>query len=185
MNNDWRDNPAIMVMVEAALLGVIRAHGGGENEGERLRAAKMALFGIDPPRGKPKDHDLPELLFMAKEYVRDRGSPEFGEDYIPSWPNADDSKCRSKTALAQLALTARRAADPGVRIHNEQHKIRNLEQKFTLHRDGLLRLVVGWGALPHDDIIGPALRDVQQLLSLLGIPFALPTLPSRDVNSMN
>ena len=55
MNNDWHDNPAIMVMVEAALLGVIRTHGGGEDECVRLRAAKKALFGIDPPRGKPTD----------------------------------------------------------------------------------------------------------------------------------
>lgn len=185
MNSDWRDNPAIMAMVDAALLGIIRAHVGGDTEGARLRAAKKALFEIDPPRGKPPDHDLPELLFMAQEYARDRGTPELGEDYVPHWPNADESKCRSKTALAQLALAARRAADPGVRIHDEQHKIRNLEQKFTSHRDGLLRLVVGWGTLAHDDIIGPAMRDVQQLLALLGIPFALPVLPSRDANSMN
>lgn len=185
MNDDWRDNPAIMVMVEAALLGVIRAHSGGDEQGARLRAAMKALFGIDPPRGKPTDHDLPELLLMAQEYVRDRGSPELGEDYVPYWPSADDGKCRSKTALAQLALAARRAADPGARIHNEQHKIRNLEKKFTLHRNGLLRLVVGWGVLAHDDMMSSALRDVQQLLALLGIPFALPALPSRDANSMN
>ena len=185
MSDDWRCNSAIVAIIDVALLGLIRAHDGKGTEGERLRSAKKALFGIDPPRGKPVDHDIPELLFMAREYAAERGVPAFDGAYTPYWPDADESNCRSKTALAEEALAARLRVDPKAYIHSHAEKVRNLEKKFTAQRDGLLRLVVGWGAEAHDDIMGSQLRDLKVLMELLGIPFAVPSRPSRDSNSLD
>ncbi len=122
---------------------------------------------------------------MAREYAAERGPSAFDEAYTPYWPDADESKFRSKTALAEEAIAARLRADPKAYVYNHAEKVRNLEKKFTSQRDGLLRLVVGWGAEAHDDIIGSQLRDLKVLMELLGIPFAVPSWPSRDANSLN
>jgi hypothetical protein len=122
MSEDWRENPAVMALVDAVLLGLIRSHRTMGDEGTRLRNVKMALFGIPAPRGKPVDTDLPELLLMAKEYAADRGPSEFDANYTPIWPAINEEACRSVTLLARVALSARSQSEPNEKIHNYEEK---------------------------------------------------------------
>ncbi|SMY07243.1 hypothetical protein LOM8899_01376 [Flavimaricola marinus] len=188
MEDDWKDNPSIMAMVDAALLGFIRANPTNsktDDPGVRLRSAKKALFGIPPPSGKPVALDIPELITMAQKYADERGPYEVDERYVPFWLHIDDTACTSVTELARIALTRREQQDNGYRPHNRDEKIRNLVNKFNDQRDGLLRLVVGWGPRAHDDVVNMNLREIKNLLVILGIPFENPSLPSRDANTLN
>jgi hypothetical protein len=58
-------------------------------------------------------------------------------------------------------------------------------KKFFSQKDGLLRVVVGWGVSAYDEILGAELHDFKHLVSRFGIPFEVPYRPSRDANSVN
>lgn len=186
MNEDWRDNPAVVAIVEFALRSVIRAHPSKDEEGQRLRTAMKMLFGIAPARGKPSEPDLEELLFMARGYVADRGSNHsFGSDYTPRWSEESEVMARSSTALAEAAMQARSKSDPSYRPHNPDEKVRNLVEKFQRSRDGLLRLAVGWGADGGSDVFALNVRELRETLILLGIPITDIRAPKRDLNAPN
>lgn len=186
MTDDWRDNAAAVAIVEFALRSVIRAHPSDDDEGRRLRTAMKMLFAIAPPRGKPTEPDLEELLFMARGYAADRGSDySFGEDYTPRWPEESEADVRSTTALANAAIQARQHADTNYKPHNSDEKVRNLVDKFQRSREGLLRLVVGWGDDGGADVFVQNVRGLVETLELLGIPIADLTAPNRERNTPN
>lgn len=186
MNEDWRDNAAVVAIVEFALRSVIRAHPSSDDEGQRLRTAMKMLFGIAPAKGKPAEPDLEELLFMARGYVADRGSDfSFGSDYAPRWSEDSEDEVRSATALANAAIQARLHADQSYKPHNVDEKVRNLVDKFQRSRDGLLRLVVGWGADGGADVFAQNAAGLRETLELLGIPVADLTAPNRERNTPN
>lgn len=181
MNEDWSTNQAVVAMVNAILLGFIRAHGAPGKEAARLGSAKKALFGIKPPRGRPEDPDTPELLYMANQYALDRGAPTGLDGYTPIWSGIDPVDARSVTELARAALEKKIANDSRHRRQSEE-KVRNLVNKFDQQRDGLLRIVIHWGEHAFDDDMSERLADVKRLLDVLGIPFAPAIEPTRDGN---
>lgn len=186
MTEDWRDNPAVVAIVEFALRSVIRAHPSDDDEGQRLRTAMRILFGIKPARGKPTEPDLEELLFMARGYVADRGSNfSFGSDYTPRWSEESEVDARSATALANAAIQSRLQSDANYRPHNADEKVRNLVDKFQRSREGLLRLVVGWGEDGGADVFAHNVGGLRETLELLGIPVADIAAPNRERNEPN
>lgn len=192
MSEDWRSNPALVAMVDAVLLGLIRAHqpptstGLSQDEKVRLRTAKKALFGISPPRGHPKTSDLHELLLMAEEYVKDRGDDwSYRDGWSPYWRNVDETSCRSTTALATWVYEERIKARSEPLYEEGESKIRHLQRAFDDQRDALLAQVLGWPTGAYDDVIGDYSHDFSELLRLLGIPFSPSFTPSHDANSMN
>ncbi|WP_375687987.1 hypothetical protein [Pseudooceanicola sp. LIPI14-2-Ac024] len=186
MNDDWRNNAAAVAIVEFALRSVIRAHPSGDDEGQRLRTAMKMLFGIAPSRGKPTEPDLEELLFMARGYAADRGTDySFGDNYTPRWSDDSEFDARSTTALANAAIQARLQLDPNYKPHNTDEKVRNLVDKFQRSRDGLLRLVVGWGDDGGADVFVQNVIGLRETLELLGIPIADLTAPNRERNTPN
>lgn len=183
MNEDWRENPAVVAIVEFALRSMIRAHPNDDDEGYRVRTAMKMLFGIAPAKGKPAEPDLEELLLMARGYAADRGSEySFASDYTPGWSKEGEVGARSATALASAAIKARLESDPSYRVHNADEKVRNLVDKFQRSRGGLLRLVVGWGADGGADIFVENVRGLRETLDVLGIPVAKIEAPNRELN---
>lgn len=186
MNEDWRDNSAVVAIVEFALRSVIRAHPNDNDESQRLRTAMKMLFGIAPPKGKPTEADLDELLFMARGYAADRGSDySFGDDYTPRWSEHSELDVRSTTALAKAAIQSRLQSDANYKPHNADEKIRNLVDKFQRSRDGLLRLVVGWGEDGGADVFVHNVGGLRETLELLGIPVGDIAAPNRERNEPN
>jgi hypothetical protein len=186
--DDWRENPAVVAIVEAALLSVIRVHSpmsgtAAEDERKRLNDAKSALFGFKTFQGRPKDRDIPELVYMAQEYIRERGDYSFDSDYIPKFSENDAEETGYQTELARRAIATRRANYPGYRPHNEEEKIRNLQQKFDVSREELIRRVVGWGGT-NGDLIQMHVRDLAETLRVLGIPPAAEVDQDRELNSL-
>lgn len=186
MSEDWRDNPAIVTIIEFALRSAIRAHPTSDDEGQRLRTAMKALFDIAPPRGKPTEPDLEELLFMARGYATDRGSDySLREDYTPEWSEYPNSKYRSTTALAEAAIRARQRADPEYKPHNFDEKVRTLVSKFKKSQDGLLRLVIGWDGDSGADVFVQNAAALRDTLNLLGIPVVDIAKPNRELKAPN
>ncbi|WP_299828313.1 hypothetical protein [uncultured Roseobacter sp.] len=186
---DWRENPAIVALIEAALLSVIRTHDRidgkvGEGEIKRLQDAKAALFGFEKKRGRRKDRDMPELIYMAQIYVRERGSYALDSDFVPIFSKNDEEEQGYQTELARRAIEYRKACNPSYRPHNEAEKLRNLQQKFDESRKDLIRLVVGWGGT-RGGLIATHVRDLSDTLQLLGIPVQSNTDQDRDLNSPN
>jgi hypothetical protein len=187
-SDDWRENPAIIAIVDAALLSVIRAHSpmageAAEDERKRLNHAKTALFGFKSFRGRPKDRDIPELVYMAQEYVRERGDYELDSDYIPRFSNYDEEEAGYQTDLARRAIAVRKENYPGYQPYREEEKIRNLQQKFDASREELIRRVVGWGGA-NGDLIQMHVRDLAETLKVLGIPFSAEVDQDRELNSL-
>lgn len=185
---DWRENPAIIAIVDAALLSVIRAHSpmsgeAAEDERKRLNHAKTALFGFKTFRGRPKDRDIPELVYMAQEYVRERGDYKLDSDYIPRFSDTDEEEAGYQTELARRAIAARKENHPGYKPHNEDEKIRNLQQKFDASREEVIRRVVGWGGT-NGDLIQMHVRDLAETLKVLGIPISAEVDQDRELNSL-
>lgn len=186
--DDWRENPAAVAIVDAALLSVIRAHSPmsgtpAEDERKRLNDAKSALFGFKTFRGRPKDRDIPELVHMAQEYIRERGNYKFDTDYIPKFSENDEAETGYQTELARRAIAARKANHPRYTPHNEEEKIRNLQQKFDASREELIRRVVGWGGA-NGDLIQMHVRDLAETLRVLGIPTSAEVDQDRELNSL-
>lgn len=186
MKEDWRDNAAVVAVVEFALRSVIRAHPSGDNEGQRLRTTMKMLFGIAPARGRPVGSDLEELLFMAHGYAADRGSDySFSSDYTPQWSEVSEVEFRSPTALAKAAIQARKQSEPSYNPHSVDEKVRNLVDKFQASRDGLLRLVVGWGPDGGASVFTQNAATLRDSLEILGIPVADLATPNRELNAPN
>ena len=185
--DDWRENPVIVAIVEAALLSVIRAHSPmsgktAEDERKRLNDAKSALFGFKTFRGRPNDRDVPELVYMAQKYVEERGDYQFDSEYIPKFSENDEEESGYQTELARRAIAARKANHPGYQAHNEEEKIRNLQQKFNTSREELISRVVGWGGT-NGDLIQMHVRDLSETLRVLGIPVSAEVDQDRELNS--
>ncbi len=176
---------AATAIVDALLLSIIRAHpreGKEWEEYKRLNAARKALFGVDAPRGRKYDDDLPELMYMAETYIAERGKPEMSGDYTPEWPDGCDEFCRPAQTLARAAIRAREEAEPGNTPHSEE-KMRNLQQKFSRNIDDWLKMSHGQDGLP-ESVFRLKVRELAELLEPLGIAVTMPT-PLRDIKSAN
>lgn len=180
MDEDWRENPYVVELVEFALRSVIRAHPEEEDEGNRLRLVMKALFGIAPPKGKPPSEDLSELLYMAKIYAKQRGNDySFREDYSPFWKYEDEIDVKSNSELAREALKARLTADPEYPVHNLDEKVRTLVKKFERRRGALLILVVGWENDGATSSLSNAVQDLRMVMEMLKIPIETIATPNR------
>lgn len=177
---------AVTAIVDALLLSIIRAHpreGKGWEEYERLNAAKKALFGVDAPRGRKRDDDLQELIYMAETYIAERGKPEMRDDYTPEWPDGCDEFCRPAQTLARAAIRAREEVEPGYAPHSDE-KMRNLQQKFSRNIDDWLKMSHGQDGLP-ESVFHLKVRELAELLEPLGIAVIMPAAPMRDIKSAN
>lgn len=190
MEDDWRNNTAVVAIVDAVLLGLIRAHEppvgvclGGATA--RLAQAKKHLFGMPVRRGRRSDQDIPELIEMARLRLEEGGDFTFTRDYLVEFSDqAAHSAEAYQTGLARQALSNRKAREPGYQPHNEDEKIRNLQQKYADSEPELLRLVAGWSG-SNSDLIRMHARDAAETLELLGIPFAQAVDEDRELNSPN
>jgi hypothetical protein len=191
MSDDWRDDPRKVGLVDVALLAVIRAHSGSENDTKRLNDAKHALFSIARPKGRPHVKDTPELAYMAERYVEKFGRPEIDFDsnglFSVAFAEVKDKKPVAVTALALEAINRRRKEEgrPQIRKDDrdrEDDVIRNLAEKFTAQKERLLLAHASWGRGTFNGLARAHLDDLRALLEILSIPLVLPKEPDRDIN---
>ncbi|MEM7747198.1 MAG: hypothetical protein AAF346_03035 [Pseudomonadota bacterium] len=176
---------AATAILDALLLSVIHAHPDTakfRSPYQRLNEAKSALFGIGAPRGRKPDDDLQELMYMAAEYIADRGTPEIGADYKPEWSDELDHFCRPAQALAREAIRAREESDPSYVAHSEE-KMRNLQQKFSRHIGDWLKLSYAHGGLK-ESVFQLKVQELAELLSPLGIRVDVSSDLRRDAKSV-
>jgi len=175
---------AVEAILDVLLLALIRGNPYEDktlkNEGTRLRTVKKALLGMPSSRGNPADSDIPELLYMARAYVAERGKPEYDSNYELIW-QGDTDQFSFETQLAIAAVAARKATDPLHTYHNEQEKIRNLQQKFHRNIQDWLKIVHGQDGLA-EDVFTLKLRELEELFAPLGIRIEIPIDPLRDPN---
>lgn len=174
VNNKRTDEPdqeAVEAVLDVLLLGIIRAHPYKDktliNEGTRLRSAKKALFGISPARGNPVQDDMPELLHMAKNFIKERGKPEYSTNYDVNW-STDDKHCSLVIHLASKAMAARKFFDPSHTYYNEEEKIKNLKIKFNCNIQNWLKMAHNQDGLA-EDVFTLKTRELKELLAPLGI----------------
>ena len=175
---------AATAIVDTLLLSIIRAHpreGKEWEEYKRLNAARKALFGVDAPRGRKYDDDLPELMYMAETYIAERGKPEVSADYTPEWPDGCDEFCRPAQTLARAAIRAREESEPGYSPHSEE-KMRNLQQKFSRNIGDWLKMSHGQDGLP-ESVFRLKVHELAELLEPLGIAVTIPAAQRRDTKS--
>ncbi len=181
--DDWRSNENVVALVDSFILAFIRAHPKGEDEAEpdlrkRLRDAKRALFDISPPRGKPDDKDIPELIEIAGRYAELRGGVKWETDWSITYRN-ELPKGWSITAIVNDVI-ARRTAKEGAVYHSTHEKVRNLQQKFEAKKDELVSSAIGGFEGSHTDIVQLNFREFHETLVALGIPFDRKANPERD-----
>lgn len=178
---------SVEIILDVMLLAIIREHYLDDkilkDEWTRLRTAKKALFGIKPSRGNPADNDIPELLYMAKAYIEQRGNPDYDADYNLVWQN-EDEEYSSETQLATDAVEWRKNSDPSCKYHNENEKIRNLQQKFHGNIDDWLKIAFNQDGLAQD-VFTFKLTQLEELFAPLGIKIVNPRNAMRDSNSWN
>ena len=110
-----------MVVIDALLLAIIRANPTTESASKRLEAAKLALFGIPVKHGNKPIDDIDLLMLIAKDYIKDRGTPNIAADWSIFWNDENPKNARS---LRQL-----------IRIHSENVSEHILEshEHWTCH----------------------------------------------------
>lgn len=176
-----RDTQAVEAIVDVLLLAIIRGNPSGTEERKRLTEAKKALFGTPPRKGRPEDHDIPELLHMARAYLGERGRFEYSTSYAPTWPDTGGSGFTSPTQLAANAIDSRCKADPAYKPHHKDEKIRNLQKKFEDNRDRWLA-IAGNQDGDAESVFRLRLRELREFLAMLGVKTGDPADPLRDVN---
>ncbi len=178
---------AATAVIDVLLLSIIRAHprvGQELKNYQRLNAAKKALFGVDSPRGPSTHDDTPELIYMAETYIREHGDPKLGEDYKLEWSDESEENYTPPTTLARAALKACDTSDRTHSIHNEEEKVRNLQQKFCRNIEDWLKMAYGQPSLA-ESVFHLKLRELADLLEPLGIRIVVPPQVLRDANSPN
>lgn len=177
---------AATAIVDALLLSLIRAHprdGAGWEEYKRLNEAKKALFGVNGPRGRKPDDDLPELIYMAETYIAERGKPEIAADYTPEWPDGCNEFFSPPQTLARAAIRFRQEIEPDYTPHSDE-KVRNLQQKFSRDIGDWLKMSHGQDGML-ESVFSMKVRELAELLAPLGITVKMPTTPLLDTKSAN
>ncbi len=182
---------AVTAIVDVLLLSIIEAYPSDKVDQtdykrvkatnyERLNAAKKALFGVDSPKGRPTDDDTPEMLHMTEAYIRERGEPTYGENYNLHWPDNGDQSFTSETALARNAMDACKAVEPKRPIHNEDEKVRNLQDKF--HRNIGEWLKMGDGrSRSVESVFKWKLEELAEFLQPIGLRIQFPSNMLRQI----
>lgn len=174
---------AATAVIDVLLLAIIRAYpddAKGREAYRRLNEAKSALFGIRSQRGRSVHDDLPELLYMTETYIRERGTPQIGNDYQLAWPDGGDHHT-PPTVLAREAIRVRQAADPNYQPHGDD-KAGNLQEKFCRNKDEWLRMAYGQSGMA-ESVFLLKLRELAELLEPLGVRIDFPKEVLRGVNS--
>jgi hypothetical protein len=182
VSNDISEE-AVITIIEVLLLSIIRAYptaDGHLDNYKRLNAAKLALFNLKSPQGRPKDDDTPELIHMAEAYIRARGEPTIGKDYQLSWPDKPEFSFHIETRLACRALRARKRYDRNYRPHNVGEKVRNLQQKFHRNIEEWLKIVHNQSGMAKS-VFNIKLDELDELLTPLGLRIVYPEESLRDV----
>lgn len=177
---------AATAVIDVLLLAIIRAYPNDEKEREeyrRLNEAKSALFGLKNRRGPSTHDDLPELMHMAQAYIRERGKPDFGNDYELAWSDEGDKGTTPPTVLAREAIRARQATDPDYKPHSAD-KEDNLQEKFCRNKDAWLKMAYGQNGLA-ESVFLLKLQELAELLEPLGIRIQIPANALRDPKSPN
>ncbi len=176
---------AVEAIVDVLLMAIIRAHpkqnASKNSDRGRLVVAKTALFDIGRSKGPRKHDDVPELMYMAETYISERGEPEFGSDYTLHWPNKEDKSYSSETQLARKAMAARIKANPEHKYHDEEKKVRNLQQKFHKNIEDWLKITYNQGSLS-TNVFQMKLCELEELFAPLGIKIDATANPFRTPN---
>jgi hypothetical protein len=176
---------AVIAVIEVLLLAIIRAYptaNGHLDNYKRLNAAKLALFNLKSPQGRPEDDDTRELIHMANAYIKARGQPTIGKNYELSWPDKPKSSFQSETKLACRALRARKRYERDYRPHNVGEKVRNLQQKFHRNMEELLKIANGRTSI-NKSAFNMKLNELNELLTPLGLRMVYPKEPVQGVKA--
>ncbi len=177
------DPEAAEALLDMLLLAIIRANpvptAKRSDDHLRLNDAKKSLFGIATPRGRNFGNDLPELVYMARQYIAERGRPEIGPEYELSWPTEPENTASSVTALANEALEIRKKSEPDFPMAGLEERVHRLQKKFEKYKQPVLKMVYGRDGLA-ETVFSQHLREVKGLLEHLGIKVEEPTTPLRD-----
>lgn len=177
---------AATAVIDVLLLAIIRASPEDEKNRDdyrRLNEAKSALFGLRSPKGPSPHDDLPELIYMAEAYIRERGKPNIGEGYQLEWPDADERDLTPPTVLAREAISARQTRDRSYKPHSDD-KADNLQEKFNRNKNAWLQMAQGRADLA-ESVFTLKLRELAELFEPLGVQIKMPANALRDPKSPN
>ena len=200
--SDDVDPIAAEMLLDFLLLSIIKGHpplrSDKTTDQTRLNAAKRALFGIKTGRGRTLGSDLPELAYMASQYIAERqevarkrrlddGVP-IGADWIPSFPESPEDKYSSPYTLAVKALEWKHEqiykgeeAIPELEKDKKfDDRASTLQEKFGKFQGPLLRMVYGREGLG-ESVFLHQLQSLKELLDSIGLSAASPLEPLRDV----
>ena len=184
--HDWRESVLSNAFVDAMLLAFIRAHplmekDGSVNELDRVRDARLALFGIPAGTRNKYYADYAALSDMAKGYVADRSGEIPSDEHGTFIYEPEKTGCRTLKDLALVALENGLANGGRKEIGTRESSVKRLSRKFAKQFDELIRFA-------EDDsgaqLIAEKTRQLQVLLGPTSIPMSLTSDFIRDLKEV-
>ncbi|CUH45458.1 hypothetical protein [Ruegeria atlantica] len=186
-NCDWRDNsPLAAGFADAMLLSLIRAHpmqsGKTKDDYERLKDAKLAIFGMKPRDDRRDKRDIPLLVVMAREYAADRNGAKLdAENGDIVWGDHDPKSCRFLKPLARDVIRIAKNNGHGFSPMVEPDSVvKRLVRKFSAQKQDLLKQVILLDGVETGYLID-WVTQIRNILGPVGIPAQIPKDPARDM----
>jgi len=184
--HDWRESVLSNAFVDAMLLAFIRAHpliekDGSVSEADRVRDARLALFGI--PAGTRNKYycDYAALSDMAQGYVADRSGEIPSDEHGTFIYEPETTGCRTLKDLALVALENGLANGGRKEIGTRESSVKRLSRKFAKKFDELIRFAEDDGGV---QLIAEKTRQLQVLLGPTSVPMCLTSDFIRDLKGV-
>lgn len=184
--HDWRGSVLTNAFVDAMLLAFIRAHplikeDNSVDEADRLRDARLALFGIPAGTRNKYYADYAALRDMAQGYYADRREEIPVDDVKRYICEPEKTGCRTLKDLALVALDKGLANGGRKEIGTRESSVKRLSRKFVKEFDELIRFVQDDGGVK---MITEKTRQLQILLGPTSLPMTLPSDFIRDFKAL-
>lgn len=183
---EWRDSILTNAFVDAMLLSFIRAHprmdgDGGVSEADRLRDARLALFGIPAGTRNKYYADYAALVGMAQGYLADRSGRIPVDENGAYICEPEKPDCTTIKDLALDALNKGLSNGGRTEIGTRESSTKRLSRKFVKDFDELIRFA-------EDDsgvhLIAEKVRQLKILLGPTSIPMSLSSDFIRDLKDV-
>ncbi|TMV12605.1 hypothetical protein [Arenibacterium halophilum] len=184
--HDWRGSVLSNAFVDAMLLAFIRAHplmeeDTGLGEAERLRDARLALFGIPAGTRNKYYADYAALHDMALGYLEDRSGEIPADETGTYLYEPKRTGCRSLKGLALDALEKGLANRGATEIGTLESSVKRLSRKFVGEFDELIRFAEDNSGV---QLIAEKTRQLQVLLGPTSVPMSLVSDFTRDLKGV-
>lgn len=184
--HDWRGSVLSNAFVDAMLLAFIRAHppmekGVSVSDADRLRDARLALFGIPAGTRNKYYADYAALSDMAQGYVADRSGEIPTDEQGAFVCEPEKTGCRTLKDLALGALEKGLANGGRKEIGTRESSVKRLSRKFVGEFDELIRFAEDDSGVK---LIADKTRQLQMLLGPTSVPMSLTSDFVRDLKGV-